>query len=646
MKIKSPLLFFLLSAFVLSCEDDKKPEDPGTELGALHISKQKPQPGDQLDLIYTGVTSNEADSAEVEAYYHYFVGPEAYPEDIEFRDSSGVWKASIVLPDSATAVAFNISRNGKLDNNNKKGFVLPLYNEKGELLAGTKASQGHFYNSYGSMYEVKNDSALAMLEEDLQQNPELNEDWDGIYARLLHAKDKEKGKAYIQQRIKERNAKENPEEEDLLTIYRFYEVLKDKESSDSLQKLIVEKFPKSSVVKRKYFIDLQNAKSVAEKEKIFNEFNQKFGPQEKGFEKNYMLNFLLSDYAEEGNWEKFDKYAGMMTDKDMQATFYNNTAWNLAEKDQNLDKAAELSKRSLELLDQGEKPDYWTKSQFESSQGYTERMYQDTYAYILMKQGKIDEALEYQEKAVADGANAEYNQRYLELLMRAGETEKARDKAADYIKQNAATAATKEIFQEAYVKTEGSDQGFQVRLAELEKAGKEKAIADIQKEMMDEKAPDFQLKDLEGNEVSLASLEGKTVILDFWATWCGPCINSFPGMQMAVEKYQDDPSVKFLFIDTFENTPTREKDVADFISKNKYPFHVLFDETIEDSNSFKTAQDYGISGIPTKVIIGPEGKLRFKKVGYGGNNEQMVQELDIMIELLNGKAEEKQIVSR
>src|SRR5690554_8083345 len=71
-------------------------------------------------------------------------------------------------------------------------------------------------------------------------------------------------------------------------------------------------------------------------------------------------------------------------------------------------------------------------------------------------------------------------------------------------------------------------------------------------EAQPEPAPDFTLEDLEGNTVSLKDLEGKVVVLDFWATWCAPCIKSFPAMQMAVNKYKDDPEVEFLFINTWE----------------------------------------------------------------------------------------------
>src|ERR1700748_85368 len=67
---------------------------------------------------------------------------------------------------------------------------------------------------------------------------------------------------------------------------------------------------------------------------------------------------------------------------------------------------------------------------------------------------------------------------------------------------------------------------------------------------VNQSAPDFKLKDIDGKEISLASLNGKIVIVDFWATWCGPCKASFPGMQLAVNNFKNDKDVVFLFIDT------------------------------------------------------------------------------------------------
>src|SRR5690606_19441018 len=97
---------------------------------------------------------------------------------------------------------------------------------------------------------------------------------------------------------------------------------------------------------------------------------------------------------------------------------------------------------------------------------------------------------------------------------------------------------------------------------------------------------------------------------------------------------KDDDKVVLLFVDTFERGANREKMVEDFIKENTYTFHVVYDPLIEGSNDFEVASKYDITGIPTKVIIGPDGRMKFKSVGYSGSNERLIKEIDIMIDIL------------
>lgn len=113
---------------------------------------------------------------------------------------------------------------------------------------------------------------------------------------------------------------------------------------------------------------------------------------------------------------------------------------------------------------------------------------------------------------------------------------------------------------------------------------------------------------LDGETVQLSDYQGKVVVLDFWATWCGPCKVSFPAMQETLDKQKDNDEVVFLFINSWERKESNEKAeeaVRQFIEENEYSFNVPMDYDDEVVKSYK------VSGIPTKFVIGPDGQIHF-----------------------------------
>lgn len=117
-------------------------------------------------------------------------------------------------------------------------------------------------------------------------------------------------------------------------------------------------------------------------------------------------------------------------------------------------------------------------------------------------------------------------------------------------------------------------------------------------------APDFTLNDLNGKPLTLSSLRGKYVVLDFWGSWCGWCIKGFPEMKEAYAQYKG--KVEFLGI-SCRDTEKRWKAA---VAKHQLPWLNVLNEGDVDVSAL-----YAVEGYPTKIVINPEGKIQKIVVG-------------------------------
>jgi thiol-disulfide isomerase/thioredoxin len=135
-------------------------------------------------------------------------------------------------------------------------------------------------------------------------------------------------------------------------------------------------------------------------------------------------------------------------------------------------------------------------------------------------------------------------------------------------------------------------------------------------------APPFALMNAAGKEVTLEGLKGKVILLDFWATWCGPCKAAMPHIQKLHETYAAK-GVEIIGVSTWENGSSdqvKNDKARKYMDDNDYTYGLLF-------KGDELAKTYGVPGIPTLVLIGADGKIIHTGVGFTEGEEKHLAEL-------------------
>jgi len=530
------------------------------------------------------------------------------------KGASG-YRFAFIAPDSVSSFLVCIADSSKsvIDNNADKAFTITLADKTGKKFVNADVSAAWLLSNYGAyVFKITPPKGYitGLYKAAFAADPSAKKDYYIPYLQALNGDDKNAARPLIMAYARKLMAGKLTESS-LTDVINLYRLAGEKDSVQRVEKLLVTGYPKGEYAKSQFLnaISAQTEHSVQKYLASMQEYISTFGDSSAVVKDNFYI-MIISYAADQKDWQTLNKYDALVNDKTRVAGLYNNIVWGLSGQHINnagtdLDMAASLSQRALQTISSkiasASSPDEkqpW-QSAFDT--------YADTYALILYKLGKFDSAY-YYENAI-DKSNFYDGGR--ELLASCIEKIKGPEAARQYIEGELLAGSSSTLLQEQlqniYKQLNIPAEEFSRIKAKSDAVAKEKAIKEIVALLGSTQAKNFSLKDLEGNTVTLASLRNKVVVLDFWATWCGPCRASFPAMQEAVTKYKDDKDVVFLFLDVWEDGDEAaiRKNGAKFIRDNHYTFRVLVD------HQSKVPPVYKVVAIPTKFIIDRKGNIVF-----------------------------------
>ena len=605
--------------------------------GKFGFEPAKPQSGDNIVVYFLADNAKLAKAKEVKMVaYPYSVSVDTVIEAAMMQEGD-YWTAKFSSPENERGIVFKFVSGDLVDNNDGAGYVLYLNNTNGKMLAGAKAGFASALIGWGNAADIKRDvnKASVLFTEDFLNNPEIKKDYLFPYFSLIYEKDKVKAKPEIESQLQILLEKKDKSDNDYKLIYQWFSRLNEPDKAQAVVKDGLAKYPKGNFAKMLRMNSLRMEKDFDKKMGIIKKFEKDF-PNDDFV--NDMYNSLLYDFTRNTLFDDAYNLMTKYTDKISPAYFsyVANKMLNDKYDDSKVENLYKLGIKKVRstLSDNFEKnkPKTSTNEEYKQNLNYYLSRTLSGYGKFLYDNNKAAESIPYFTEGIKIAESSSLDPKTIELyanaLLKTEKYDKALKVTGDFIKKGEGSNALTEVLKKSYIKKNGSDKGFDEYYAKISNEAKNQLNADLKSKLENKPAPDFTLYNIMGKKVSLSDLKGKSVIVDFWATWCGPCKSSFPGMKKLVEFYKNNDKVQFLFVNTWENVKDKVANARMFIQQNHYPFNVLIDK------DNKVVADYMVSGIPTKFVIDNKGNIRFESIGFSGNTDQMVEEIKTMINMI------------
>ncbi|MCV2484789.1 TlpA family protein disulfide reductase [Flavobacterium sp. SH_e] len=621
-----------------------------------------PIPGATFSMTYDPKGGPLENVKDISGYAYVFNDYRWEIEDLKVKKNGAVYSADFTVPKNCAFMAFKFygnTENGLVtDTNQDTGYMLVAFKEPKVKMPGADLAWATFRNKdfngqfggYFKDFSIDGDATEYWLKKEVADNGNRFPEFFDTYFQVLKVQKPEKfqelGTRFLGDFTKKMNGM--PEEVYLKVHNIYLYELKNKAKADSLENVIVKQFPKGAFLRFKAYQKIMPTADAAERNKIINQFLADFPytsdvPDSQRYFYDNIVKMQFGYYFETKDYKSILAMIPNMNFANLNDAYH-----------QNISKALYLKSVEPEVIEtmavpmikemQAKVNDlsymqgiYWSPNQA------TENAKNQLNNELVIQIRMFDMLKKYKE-VLATFELLPFEKRYEkasinDIHVRALE---ALNKPIFDVLKNAARANTLSEgltakLKDAYLKEGKKEADFSAYLEQLKKENKaEEKIA-----LIDIAAPAIKVQGTDGKMKQLDLNSGKIIVIDFWATWCGPCKKAFPAMQQLVTNFKEDKQVETYFISTQETKETYKKEAVVYLKEKGLKLDTYFDLVKKgggtNNESFsKYAVIFKSSGIPRKVVI-KNGKIRFTSEGYSGNPGQLVDELTNVINVLKNE---------
>ncbi len=606
--------------------------------GFIQIKPDNPIAGDKIYIIYE---PNLSTYKLTEAFYVRYVNRREKLLDLELTKKGNQYFTEIQTDTSDNLIVLNFKNDGLWDNNNNNGYLLHLKSDTSYKI-NSFSNAANYFDFYGKYkFGMKNNdiAVIENYEKEFSLFPESKIKYLNQYLNVKFRNDSANAIKIIKKELYNLIDKQNKNISEYENIIELYTILKNNDSVNYYYNLRFKNIPIDIYNindVRKYLI---NKYTTVEKENLLFKYlsdtlllsNERL----KNDLVSLLQNTLYEDYLNSKNWYgiytilKYFKHEKGLDYLYYKAAKKSNTFKSIYS-DYFYKNAIYISKHILD--NPGEIPNIITESENKKYNLKDYGFYCIEYSKFLYDVKNYTEAFNYAKEATffaENENNISYNSHFSKIAKEVVESKSYIKYLENFIKKNKEDSIIINLFKDEYYKLASFKPNVKQYIDSLKYDSREEAFLSVSSNVINLKAPDIKISTLNRNINLIEKYKNKVIIVDFWASWCKPCIESFPTMNNIIKKYKNDSSIVFLFINSFQNKDFSKMSTINLIKQ--YDFISFFDEGNKISNL------YNVTELPVKFIINKNGYIKYIKTGYHGSQE-LENELELIIKYMRTKS--------